>query len=82
GARLLVMVRSLLGDDDLRKGLKAYFEKHQYGNAKGQDLWDALSQASGLDIGAIMDSWLEQPGYPVVSAKLVDGDLVLSQEQF
>ncbi|MDK6421189.1 ERAP1-like C-terminal domain-containing protein, partial [Aerococcus urinae] len=75
-------VRSLLGDDDLRKGLKAYFEKHQYGNAKGQDLWDALSQASGLDIGAIMDSWLEQPGYPVVSAKLVDGDLVLSQEQF
>ncbi|AMB95951.1 M1 family metallopeptidase [Aerococcus urinae] len=82
GARLLVMVRSLLGDDDLRKGLKAYFEKHQYGNAKGQDLWYALSQASGLDIGAIMDSWLEQPGYPVVSAKLVDGDLVLSQEQF
>ena len=82
GARMLVMVRALLGDDNLRKGLKLYFEAHKYGNAKGADLWSALGEASGMDVGKIMNSWLEQPGYPVVSASVVDGKLTLSQKQF
>lgn len=82
GARMLVMVRALLGDDALRKGLKAYFDVHQYGNATGADLWQALGDASGLDVGAIMTSWLEQPGYPVVTAAVVDGQLTLAQQQF
>ena len=29
-----------------------------------------------------MQSWLEQPGYPVVTAAVVDGKLTLSQQQF
>lgn len=83
GSRMLVMVRALLGDDALRKGLKYYFDHHKYGNATGDDLWDALSTATDLDIGKIMQSWLEQPGYPVVTAKVAEnGHLVLSQKQF
>lgn len=82
GSRMLVMVRSLLGDQALRKGLKDYFAAHQYGNAKGDDLWDALGTASGMQIGDIMHSWLNQPGYPVVSARVVDGHLKLHQQQF
>ncbi|WP_240411664.1 M1 family metallopeptidase [Limosilactobacillus vaginalis] len=82
GARMLVMVRALIGDDALREGLKNYFEAHKYHNATGADLWDALGKAANLDIGAIMKSWLEQPGYPVVEAKAVDGQLQLSQQQF
>lgn len=82
GSRMLVMVRALIGNDALRKGLKAYFDAHKYGNAKGADLWSALGAASGIDVGAIMHDWLEQPGYPVVSASVVDGKLTLSQQQF
>lgn len=82
GARMLVMVRALIGDDALRMGLKNYFAKHQFGNATGADLWAALGETSGMDIGSIMQSWLEQPGYPVVNAKVVDGQLTISQEQF
>lgn len=82
GARMLVMVRALLGDDALRKGLKAYFDAHQYGNATGADVWQALGDASGLDVGTITTSWLEQPGYPVVTAAVVDGQLTLAQQQF
>ena len=83
GSRMLVMVRALLGDDALRKGLKNYFAAHKYHNAKGSDLWQALGEDSGLDIGKIMNSWLEQPGYPVVTAAVDDqGQLVLSQKQF
>ncbi|WP_407894894.1 M1 family metallopeptidase [Lacticaseibacillus sp. N501-2] len=82
GSRMLVMVRALLGDDALRKGLKAYFAAHQYGNATGADLWAALGEASGIDVGAVMAGWLEQPGYPVVDAAVVDGHLQLKQQQF
>ena len=82
GSRLLVMVRALIGDQALRTGLKNYFADHQYANSVGADLWDALGQASGLNIGAIMKSWLEQPGYPVLDLKVVDGDLIVSQKQF
>ncbi|MDE6949048.1 MAG: M1 family metallopeptidase, partial [Limosilactobacillus sp.] len=83
GSRMLVMVRALLGDKVLREGLKNYFAAHKYSNATGADLWKALGDASGLNIGKIMNSWLEQPGYPVVTAKINDdGDLVLSQKQF
>ncbi|GAA3625832.1 M1 family metallopeptidase [Lactobacillus hamsteri] len=83
GSRMLVMVRALLGDDALRKGLKYYFDHHKFGNATGDDLWDALSTATDLDIASIMHTWLKQPGYPVVTAKInEDGHLVLSQKQF
>lgn len=82
GARMLVMARALVGDDALRKGLKNYFAAHKFHNATGADLWSALGDASGMDVGAIMNSWLEQPGYPVVTAKVVDGKLTLTQQQF
>ncbi len=42
GARMLVMARALVGDDALRKGLKAYFDAHKFHNATGADLWSAL----------------------------------------
>ena len=82
GARMLVMVRALLGDEAMRKGLKNYFAAHQYGNATGADLWQALGEASGMNVGQIMESWLEHPGYPVVEVKVEDGKLMLSQQQF
>lgn len=82
GARMLVMVRVLLGDDAMRKGLKNYFAAHQYGNATGADLWQALGEASGMNVGQIMESWLEHPGYPVVEVKVEDGKLMLNQQQF
>ena len=82
GSRLMHMLRRWLGDDDFRAGLKIYFEKHQYSNTIGRDLWDALGQASSRDVAAFMDSWLEQPGYPVVSASVENDTLIIRQEQF
>lgn len=82
GARMLVMARALVGDKALREGLKNYFAAHKFHNATGADLWSALGDASGINVGAIMNSWLEQPGYPVVTAKVENGELTLSQQQF
>ena len=82
GSRLMHMLRRWLGDEDFAKGLHAYFEKHQYGNTIGRDLWNALGQASGRDVAAFMDSWLEQPGYPVLTATVENDLLKISQKQF
>ncbi|WP_019772346.1 M1 family metallopeptidase [Streptococcus sobrinus] len=82
GSRLMHMLRRWLGDKDFAAGLKAYFEKHQYRNTIGRDLWNALSASSDKDVASFMDAWLEQPGYPLVTAQVLDDNLILSQKQF
>ena len=82
GSRLMHMLRRWLGDKVFAAGLKLYFEKHQYDNTVGRDLWNALSTTSGKDVASFMDAWLEQPGYPLVTLKLEGDSLQLSQKQF
>ena len=82
GGRLLRMVQTWIGDEAFRRGLADYFTKFQYDNTDGDDLWNCLSNASGKDVGGLMNTWISQPGYPVVRAALADGKLALSQEQF
>lgn len=66
GGSLLNMVRWLVGEDNFRKGLKTYFEEFEYQNTVADDLWNHIGQASGLDIKAMMQTWLQKPGFPVV----------------
>jgi aminopeptidase N len=68
--------------EDFRKGLKQYFETHQYGNTTGDDLWKALSDASGKDVAALMDPWLTRSGYPAVSVTQKGAELDLAQKHF
>ncbi|MBM7641849.1 M1 family metallopeptidase [Streptococcus loxodontisalivarius] len=82
GSRLMHMLRRWLGDEAFAAGLKIYFDRHQYGNTVGRDLWNALSESSGKDVASFMDAWLEQPGYPVLTAKVENDNLILSQNQF
>jgi aminopeptidase N len=82
GGRLLRMLQAHLGNDNLRAGLKLYFEKHQYRNTGAQDLWQALGEASGTDVSSFMNAWMTQSGYPVVHASLSGSTVTLTQEQF
>ena len=82
GARLMNMLRNYVGEEAFKSGLANYFEKFAYQNTVGDDLWRALSAASGKDVASFMESWLKQPGYPVVEADYDNGKLKLSQSQF
>ncbi len=82
GARMLVMVRALIGDTALRLGLKQYFASHAYGNATGADLWQALTQKQSLIFQKQCLLGSIAPGYPVVSVKKIGNDLLLEQRQF
>ena len=66
GGRLLVMVRRLIGEEAFRAGLKAYFEKFAYQNTVGNDLWQELETASGQPVVDLMNTWISQPGLPIV----------------
>ena len=82
GGRLLYMLKNYIGEEAFRTGLKAYFDIHAYGNTEGSDLWAALSEVSGKDIGAFMNPWLTRSGFPLVTITQNDRDITLEQEQF
>jgi aminopeptidase N len=82
GGRLLRMIQHYIGDEDFKKGLQSYFAKYAYQNTVGDNLWDELSAASGKDITSIMNTWINQSGYPVVSISRADGELTFEQQQF
>lgn len=82
GGRLLRMLQAYVGTEDFQKGLKLYFEAHKYTNTKAEDLWRCLSEASGKDISLFMNSWMTQPGFPVVTANIDGNNIELSQKQF
>ena len=69
GGRLLVMVRRLIGEEAFRAGLKSYFEKFAYQNTVGNDLWQELETASEQPIVDLMNSWISQPGLPIVQVE-------------
>ncbi len=82
GGRLLRMIQQYIGSDAFRAGLKSYFVKYAYSNTTGEDLWNELETASGKHIGDIMNTWISQPGYPLVTVKRDDDSLTLTQERF
>ncbi|MFO0840993.1 MAG: M1 family metallopeptidase [Gemmataceae bacterium] len=82
GAAVLRMLEQHLGPDVFRAGVRLYLKTHAYGNAETRDLWDALAEASGLPIPEVMDRWVFQTGYPVLSARRVREGLALTQQRF
>ncbi|KAI6226405.1 Aminopeptidase [Aphelenchoides fujianensis] len=67
---LLRMLYRYLGPEKFKDGLRRYVHKHQYANTVTTDLWAALSEASGEDIGRLMASWTQQMGFPVLSVNV------------
>jgi puromycin-sensitive aminopeptidase len=79
GAGVLRMLERYLGAERFRDGVRRYLEAHRLGNTETADLWDAIEEASGEPVRDIMDSWILQGGFPLVS---VDSTGVLTQEPF
>ena len=83
GGSLLRMLEQYLGAEGFRQGISLYLQKHAYGNTETGDLWDAIEQANPtVPVRTLMDSWIWQPGYPLISARLEGTDLVLNQQRF
>ena len=66
GATVIRMLESYLGREIFAKGVSNYLLKFQYSNATTNDLWQALSEVCGQDVGKLMGNWTLKVGYPVV----------------
>ncbi|KAM7537910.1 hypothetical protein Aperf_G00000062915 [Anoplocephala perfoliata] len=88
GAAVLRMMEAFISPTIFRHGLKIYLSKHKFKNTKPSDLWSALTEANKLsnryiDVEAIMNVWIKQAGYPIVTVRRLGGNqFELTQERF
>lgn len=69
GSHLMFMLMRLMSEEQFFKGLKDYFKKYQYQNTTGDDLWACLQKYADFDVKKMMDSWILQPGFPMINVK-------------
>jgi Peptidase family M1 domain len=82
GSSCIRMLSNHLGVETFLKGVSDYLKKHAYGNATTEDLWNALSRASGVGVRDNMDLWIKDVGYPVLTvAEEMDG-IGIEQSRF
>ncbi len=84
GGSVLRMLEQFLGEEEFRDGISYYLNKHKYRNTETNDLWDAIEHVTNEPARRIMDSWIFQRGYPLVSASVSeDGSTIhLEQDRF
>ena len=61
------MLNDYIGNTSFIKGLQSYLKKYQYKNATTDNLWTELSISSEMDIGALMNTWTKNSGYPLIT---------------
>jgi aminopeptidase N len=63
----LRMMEAYLGPETFRQGLHSYFVANSFASSTPADLWSALSAASHQDVATIAHSWIDEPGFPLVT---------------
>ena len=76
------MLSNHLGKEIFLQGVSAYLKDHAYGNATTNDLWAALSKASGQDVDLFMNNWVRNIGFPVLTVAEEPGQIGLRQSRF
>lgn len=66
GARLVLMLIRLMGEEKFDAGVRDYFQKYQYNNTVADDLWTSLQPYADFDVKSFMHAWISQPGYPAL----------------
>ncbi|KAH8716943.1 peptidase family M1-domain-containing protein [Phaeosphaeriaceae sp. PMI808] len=82
GSSVIRMLSAHLGEKVFLQGVADYLKAHQYSNATTNDLWSALSKASGQDVNSFMDFWVRKIGFPVITVTEESGQIGLRQQRF
>lgn len=84
------MFNEAIGETTWIKGVQKFLKEMQFTPAEPKDLYRSLQKAydqhkseSNIDIEGLMETWVSQPGYPIVNVtKLGGGKLRISQQRF
>src|SRR5689334_9272185 len=63
---VLAMVEHYVGPEVFRQGVHNYLAAHLYGNATAEDFWTAQTEVSHQPVDRIMESFINQPGVPLL----------------
>ncbi|MCO7190149.1 MULTISPECIES: M1 family aminopeptidase [unclassified Pseudoalteromonas] len=80
GRALLHMLEAHVGDAMLKQVMRQYIDAHQGGHATTADFTGLFPNA--LRVDEIVNSFLTQPGYPLITLSKQNDKLVLSQQSF
>jgi aminopeptidase N len=94
GGAMLRQLRAILPEATLDAGITRYLNRFSYSDAVTDDLWQALTEqaeidgvtnpdGSALSVKTVMDPWLNQMGYPVLTVtNHYDGSATVTTERF
>ena len=83
GGAVLDMTENYEGKQVFRRGVHKYLKAHMYGNATAQDFWNAQTAVSGKPINKVMDSFITEPGAPLVKLTAPqNGSATATQQRF
>ena len=82
GSSVIRMLSNHLSVEIFLSGVSDYLKAHAYGNATTNDLWAALSKASGKDVNTFMDTWIRKIGFPVLTVAEEPGQIGVRQSRF
>jgi cytosol alanyl aminopeptidase len=87
GEAVLGMFEQLVGADLFQRGIRKYMADHAYANATAEQFVAAISAAAGRDLWPAFNTFLNQPGVPLVSATLSCGagkpaSLAVTQQRY
>jgi aminopeptidase N len=82
GGSILRQIEGYIGSDNFKKGLQVYLKTHAYANTASHHLWESFEKVSNQPVSEMMKSWIEQPGFPLLSVKKRGRRLELTQRRF
>jgi alanyl aminopeptidase len=83
GKGVLAMVEQWLGPDAFRAGVNRYIRANAWGNAEAADLWAALAAEGHEQAPAVLGTFLDQPGFPLIRVERLSGRrLRVSQQRY
>lgn len=83
GGSILRMLENFMGEEQFRKGVSNYLKKYAYSNATASDFWNCLKEVShNKKVKEMMESWVSEPGYPLISVEKSKTGIKISQRRF
>ena len=82
GGAVIGMVENFVGEEVFRQGVHNYLQAHLYANATAEDFWNAQTTTSHQPVDRLMESFVTQPGVPVIVTGNNGAALTVSQNRF
>ena len=72
GAVIVNTMMNYMGRDNFLTGIRHHLESHAFGTATSEQLRDALTEATGIDMNGFFDTYVFHGGMPHYSVQLIE----------